>query len=126
MKTVYNGLHVSVNLERGVYVFYPDSGTGKSYLASIFRDLSAGKLRVAAYTYTDYALGIPIDIILDNAKFDTVVLDRYDMYYGVGVESIVAFGEKGTVLVDCKQTPPFPHEMCTVMFYNSTLEVSEF
>ncbi len=125
MKTVYNGLHVSVDLERGIYVFFPYSGTGKSYLASIFRELSPGDKRVTSYTYVDYARNMPIELVLDNSRFDFVVLDRYDMYYGVGVERILRFAENGTVLVDCKQTPPFPHEMCAVMYHGDVLEVTK-
>lgn len=94
MKTTYSGLNVSVDLTNGVYVFFPDSGSGKSYLASVFRDLSSGRLRVASYTYTDHALNIPIELVLDNSKFDIVVIDRYDLYYGVGVENIVQFEKK--------------------------------
>ena len=125
MQMSYNGLHVRVDLEKGVYVFFPDSGSGKSYLASIFRELSASTKRVSSYTYTDYVPNMPIELVLDNARYDIVVLDRYDMYYGVGVESVVQFGKSGTVLVDCKQTPPFPHEMCAVMYYRDVLEVTK-
>ena len=123
MKTVYNGLHVSVNLEKGVYVFFPYSGTGKSYLASIFTELSASSKRVSSYTYTDYVRNLSIESVLDNSKYDIVVIDRYDMYYGIGLKSILQFGERGTVLVDCKQTPTFAHEMCAVMYHKNTLEV---
>ena len=123
MTTTFNGMRVSVEIGKGVYVFFPESGTGKSYLASILNVLCAGGDRVASYTYADFVRGFPVEAVLDNAKYDIVVLDRYDMYYGAGIESIVRFGKNGTVLVACKQNPPFQCEMCSTVYYGNVLEV---
>ena len=68
MTTIFNGLNVSINVGKGVYVFFPESGTGKSYLASILNVLCTGGNRVASYTYVDYYRGFPIKSILDNSK----------------------------------------------------------
>ena len=123
MTTTFNGMHVSVEIGQGVYVFFPESGTGKSYLAWIFNILCAGGDRVASFTYADFVRGFPVETVLDNAKYDIVVLDRYDMYYGAGIESIVRFGKEGTVLVDCKQKPPFPCKVCSTVYYDDVLKV---
>lgn len=123
MTTTFSGMRISVDIGKGVYVFFPESGTGKSYLAYLFNALCTGGERVASYTYSDYYRGLPAETVLDNSKYDIVLLDRYDMYYGVAVESIIKFGREGTVLVDCKQKPPFPCKVCSPVYYDNVLEV---
>ena len=77
---------IVVKLDPGVYVFNSFSGTGKTVLASLLDKYRGYGERVASYTYRDYVKGLPISSILDPDKYDLIVLDRYDLYYGAGEE----------------------------------------
>lgn len=96
---------VIVKKDKGVYVFHPSSGTGKTALASLLDKYRGYGERVASYTYMDYVKGLPISSILDPDKYDLIVLDRYDLYYGAGEEllKVCARDKRCIVLIDCKR-----------------------
>ena len=96
---------IVVKLEPCVYVFNSFSGTGKTVLASLLDKYRGYGERVASYTYRDYVKGLPISSILDPDKYDLIVLDRYDLYYGAGEEllKVCARDKRCIVLIDCKR-----------------------
>ena len=94
---------IVVKLDPGVYVFNSFSGTGKTVLASLLDKYRGYGERVASYTYRDYVKGLPISSILDPDKYDLIVLDRYDLYYGAGEEllKVCARDKRCIVIIDC-------------------------
>lgn len=90
---------IQVKLESGVYVFSDSAASGKSYLCSALHGLRTVE-RVDGHAYpSDF---YPAEL-LDRSKRDLVMLDRYDMYCGQGVEEIAKFAQTGgIVLIDCK------------------------
>ena len=114
---------IRVHLDHGVFVFTRQSGIGKTYLANILNNYFTFGERVFSYTYSDFCKGINLDEILGCGRFDLILLDRYDMYYGEAIESIEEFGKRGVVLVDCKQVPPFACERCMLYYFVNAIEI---
>lgn len=53
-----------------------------------------------------------------------VLVDRYDMYFGAGIELIERFWEAGVVLVDCKSHAfPFSTKQCNLLFEGDKIVV---
>lgn len=123
MTASYNGIEITIDLPHGTFVFFNNSGIGKTFLASILNKLYNSGYRTGSYTYTDYKQGIPIELKLDNAKYDVVLLDRYDMYNGAGKNAILNFATMGTVMLDCKGIPPVKCGTCKLAYYQNILEV---
>ena len=114
---------IVVKLDPGVYVFNSFSGTGKTVLASLLDKYRGYGERVASYTYRDYVKGLPISSILDPDKYDLIVLDRYDLYYGAGEEllKVCARDKRCIVLIDCKRD----FDICACGFVEILLSKSE-
>ena len=94
---------INIPLDNGIYIFDNNSATGKTRL---YKELLSHQVygeRVAAYTYNDKLLGRRVDDILIPNKYDVIILDRYDMYYGDGADGIKACEDNTIVLIDCKQ-----------------------
>ena len=96
-------MKVHIDLEPGVYVFPCASAEGKTYLATILEKFRNYKEPVRAYSYSDFNDGVPLSSVLDPERYQVVLLDRYDLYYGEGVEDIKAFAKKSILLIDCKR-----------------------
>lgn len=112
---MYQGVSIQTELEYGVYIFPNSSADGKTYLGSLLRSFGRTD-RVTSYTYDDTQF-FDISVVLDRAKYDMVLIDRYDMYFGVGLELIKKFGETGLVLIDCKSNSfPFRVKPCHLIF----------
>ena len=95
---------VDISLEPGVYVLPDKSATGKTYLASLLKMYGGYGERVTSVTYSTAK---DLDVALDPSKYDVVLLDRYDMYYGKGAAKIKEFGVAGVLLLDCKRMVDF-------------------
>lgn len=118
----YHGISVRTSLDSGVYVFPQSSANGKTYLGTILRLLGETD-RVSSYTLEDTSL-FDISVVLNREKFDLVLLDRYDMYFGVGLDLIQEFGKTGIVLIDCKAFDfPFKVRPCHIQFEADKLVV---
>lgn len=114
---------ILVELPVGVYLLPVDSASGKTYLCESLRELATVE-RVNSYTYSDKSSGLSLASLLDNSKYDLLLLDRYDMYFGDCVTEIKEFAKSGIVLVDCKADElPFPATICTVYLQMSRLVV---
>lgn len=111
---------IQVRLDSGVYILF-DGSEGKTYLCSLLHKLR-NRERVDSHTYPNEFK--PAEL-LDNEKRDLVMLDRYDMYFGVGVDEIINFAQKGgVVLVDCKTYNfPAPATTCFIRMSENKLEV---
>lgn len=90
---------LTVDLPNGIYCFYPDSGTGKTYLCNYLRGLPSDRYPVFAMTLNDFNLQKNIKIPLDRKLY---VFDRYDMYNGKFIEEMTYLRDKAIVLVDVK------------------------
>ena len=112
---------IQVKLEPGIYLFSDGSARGKTYLCSLLHGLRTVE-RVDGHTYIDDFY--PAELF-DRSKRDLVMLDRYDMYAGAGVEAIAQFAQDGgIVLIDCKSHEfPMTVETCLLRFREGELEV---
>ena len=104
----YHSIKVQIDLPNGVYVFPRSSADGKTYLSSILRALGPDD-GVNSYTLDDKDF-FDVSVALNSEKYKLVLLDRYDMYFGDGIEEIQEFGKAGVVLIDCK-SHDFPFEV---------------
>lgn len=96
-------IKVTVELESGVYRLDTESGSGKTFLAGLFERYREYGARVRAYSYQNFLDGVLIWDVLDPEKYDVVILDRYDMYYGEGVQRMQEVQDRMVVLVDSKR-----------------------
>lgn len=96
-------IKVAVELGSGVYRLDAESGVGKTFLAGLFERYREYGARVRAYSYQDFLDGVLIEDVLDPGKYDVVILDRYDMYYGEGVQRMQDVKGKMIVLADSKR-----------------------
>lgn len=118
---------IKIHLKNGLYVFDSQSATGKTRLRKELRKLQQYGEKVASYSYEDYQLGIPINTVLNPNKYKLILLDRYDMYNGIGSDLILNCIEKSTVLIDCKGDLGFGAEYnwCTIEMSERVIEVIE-
>lgn len=118
---------IHINLENGLYVFDSQSALGKTRLRKELRKLQQYGMPVSSYSYEDYQLGIPIESILDSKKFNLILLDRYDMYKGTGIDLIKECAKKSIILIDCKGDLGFSAEYywCTIEMTDRLIEVIE-
>lgn len=116
---------IRINLDNGVYLFSNDS-VGKTRLYKELRKNQMYKENVASYSYNDYLINIPIESVLIPNKYKVVMLDRYDMYNGVGKDLISACKNNTIVLIDCKKGLNFgvDYEFCYLEMTDSLMEVS--
>lgn len=112
---------IQVRLDPGIYLFADGSARGKTYLCSLLHGLRTVE-RVDSHTYIDDFH--PAELF-DRSKRDLIMLDRYDMYAGAGVEEIAKFAQTGgVVLIDCKSHQfPMTVETCFLRFREGELVV---
>lgn len=116
---------VRIDLTPGVYLFSGASATGKTALATWLSKFSRYGERACSYTYNDYKQSLLIERVLNPDKYDVVVLDRYDLYYGLGAEEIVACADKMIILIDCKRHFTLaPYERARIALFQDKIEVS--
>lgn len=123
----YNSLNrdIVINLpDTGIYNLDIDSGTGKTYLAKCFKELSAINSEVDSFTYNDFLSGLSLDHFLLNKCLKVLVIDRYDMYIHEYKEEIIALGKKCIVLIDVKGAAKLPCSLCKINLSDKALEVS--
>ena len=98
-------VRIVLNMVNGVYLFYPWSGTGKSYLYKKLRDLQNAGRHVVAYTYLDYMQGVHLRTLVETINPEVIMLDRADRYMKdtevMGV--IREYGKKAIVLISNKR-----------------------
>lgn len=116
---------IIINLDNGVYLFSNDS-VGKTRLYKELRKNQMYKENVASYSYNDYLINIPIESVLIPNKYKVVMLDRYDMYNGVGKDLISACKDSTIILIDCKKGLNFEvdYEFCYLEMTDSLMEIT--
>ena len=103
------------------------SAIGKTRLCKELRNYQKYKESVASYSYDDYLLGMPIEQVLVPNKYKVIMLDRYDMYNGVGSELISKCKDGSIILIDCKRGLNFNEEydFCSLEMSDNIIEVVE-
>lgn len=117
--------YIYINLENGIYLFDNMSATGKTRLCRLLKNCQAYREPVAAYTYNDKLIGLPIEKVLEPGKYKVILLDRYDMYEGDGKELINECAKQSIILIDCKGkfTVTNEEELCTISLEEDKIEV---
>ena len=115
---------ITIDLPNGLYVFDNTSATGKTRLYKELVKLKAYGDNVAAYTYNDKLLGHLIEDVL-NSGADIILLDRYDMYCGDGINLIESIKDDTVILMDCKIIPETlpDYEDCFIEMTRDSIEV---
>lgn len=96
-----DGVQIDVELDNGYYEFIGLDYTGKSWLCRLLKSGNKQGLPVAGYDYKDFKAGVDMATVL-NEKYKLIVLDRYTMYLGAGVELIKSLKDKAVIIADVK------------------------
>ena len=121
--------NLNIELEPGIYRFDCESGSGKTRLCKALKDYRVAGEPVISYSYQDSILGLPIDNVLVPNKYKVIMLDRYDMYNGSGVEILGKCVENTVILIDCKGSLKVPKELyskvhfCCISMDKNEIEV---
>lgn len=72
---------IDIQLKNGVYVFTPESATGKTRLCKELTKLEGYGEPVTSYSYSDARKGkVKLEDILSNKKYKVIMVDRYDLF----------------------------------------------
>lgn len=113
------GLSVRVELDRGAYVFYPDSATGKTYLGKLLEKLCRLDEPVRNYTYTSWCDKVPVPF--DKA---VLLLDKVDMY--PEVLDLLPDRPAGIILLDMKGPQKCVRHVANVEYSTGKVRVFEW
>lgn len=92
---------VKVNLDNGLYRFYCESATGKSYLCKLLKQYREAREYVAAYSYQDKVAGLPIEsVFYEGVKL--VMFDRCDLYDADIIDVVQKHYKDTIILLDIK------------------------
>lgn len=88
------------------------------------KKLKAYSEPVESYTYNDILCGTDIDKI--SGDYRVIVLDRYDMYKGIGQNLTKRYKDRSIVLIDYKEgnMPYVENEICFIDLTENRIEVS--
>lgn len=119
-------VEIRVKLDNGIYILNNQSATGKTRLCKQLDRYRAYGEAVASYTYNDYLKGLPIETVLIPGKFKVIMIDRYDMYEGIGIELMKQCMKDSVILVDCKRPVVISDEddWCDIEMTANCIEVS--
>lgn len=94
---------LDIQLENGIYIFDTESGTGKTRLYWLLRDLMASGEQVYAVTYDDILRGEDIVQMVKRFKPKLIVIDRYHMYIDKNTTKYLqSLSDNAIILVDYK------------------------
>lgn len=96
-----DGINIEIDAEPGIYEFNNLDFSGKSWLCRLLKSGNKQGLPVNGYDYNDFKTGVDIKTVL-NEKNKIVVLDRYTMYRGAGIEELKSLSGSTLVLIDNK------------------------
>ncbi len=95
----------SDDVNKGIYLFKPESATGKTMMCRNIKLLRERDIAVRYFTYRDYIDQKPVSVIPDDLIL--FVVDRYDRYVNNELnDKIRAVSKNGLVLIDLKQGVP--------------------
>lgn len=96
----------SDDVDKGIYLFKPESATGKTMMCRNIKLLRERDIAVRYFTYRDYIDQKPVSVIPDNLIL--FVVDRYDRYVNNELnDKIRAVSQNDLVLIDLKQEVPY-------------------
>ena len=101
---------ITLDMENGIYVFPPESATGKTYLFGILRNLQMTGCPIVTYNYWDYTMGVKLRDKLREFNPEVVMIDRMDCFdTDEDVRSsLLSMRSKAIVLLDLKYLSPPP------------------
>lgn len=128
MYNISKYIDISVNLDNGLYTYFPESGIGKSWLYSLVREYMADKnLDAYAVTYADINRGEDIRSEILRRKPKLIIFDRYNLYKGQYIDIIMEYISKAIILVDYKGIEDvfggLPDQQCTLKIDKDRVEV---
>ena len=105
-----------------------ESSTGKTRLGRMFEKMFNQDLPYYYYSYSHFKNGIRLESILSSRKFNTVLIDRADLFiqqYDF-MKEIEKYSDETIFLVDIKNIPGFFRytESCEVCLSEFGIEVS--
>lgn len=117
--------HITVSLEPGLYIFTPDSATGKTYMTKTLRTQAEEDNRVFVYTYGDYVRNPDVEALLRGRQFELLLFDRYDMYSQNEkvARAVTQAAARAVVLLDAKASR-IPY-ICAEGYVDLTFTVDE-
>ena len=90
---------IEVDMPKGVYMFAPSGGDGKTYMCKLLQGMVQFGSDCAVVTY-DYGA---VQVVGDVEHASLVVFDRFDLYFDkYPMSYLLKLGENATVLVDMK------------------------
>lgn len=95
-------IKLCIDLDSGIYVFDPESATGKTRLCGLLHKYQAYGEPVLSYTSDDYVIGLTISDLLKGKSCKVLMLDRYDRYAGAFEKEINELAKTSIILIDCK------------------------
>lgn len=114
---------ICIDLPNGIYEFDAISGTGKTRLAKLLKELAVAGEPVMSYTYNDKVLGLDFDTVVKPGEQKLLVVDRYDLYRDEFNERINRFADTGVVLVDIKGGTTLKCDSCLLTMDKSIIKV---
>lgn len=130
MRLTAGDLTIDINCRNGLYAFYDDSATGKSYLTKVLKALMvSGSEDICAITYDELLTEeVYVDILM-RRQYKVVILDRLDLYITDRIEDCINKIKKNcVVLVALNNWNKFKRicpDLCDVEFDLKGFKVSE-
>ncbi len=119
----FGTLKIYIELEKGVYSYYDNSGAGKTYLCKILEDYIeySNSNKILIITYRNVNAEDKYDVImkyLTENSYDLIIVDRADLF--ITDEMCEALNNSGAiVLVDIKRASKaesLRDEVCLIDF----------
>lgn len=120
-------IDIIINLDPGIYIIDSISGIGKTYLCNLLKGYYEAGYPVRGYSYSDYLSGLGIEAVLIPNKYNVVLIDRYDMYFGVGIKLMEECSKNTIILIDYKGKRLISdiEDWCTIERTQDTIEVCQ-
>lgn len=115
---------IDINLENGIYIFPLESATGKTFLKQKLNECRTRGENVITYDYQDYINDVSLKERLCKAC-EVILIDRYDMYKGEGIDAMKEYSDKSIILVDCKSLLNIPNEPCIMYLEKDRIKVEK-
>lgn len=130
MRFAAGDLTININCRKGLYAFYDDSATGKSYLVKVLKSLAITNAEeICVITYNEMMTEEACISRLLNKQYAVVVLDRLDLYLTEHIEECISrIREECVVLVDLKNWNKFRKicpNLCDIEFDLKGFEIYE-
>lgn len=118
---------VVLNMENGIYVFAPESATGKTFLFGLLRNLQIAGDAIVTYNYWDHKVGVDLGKMIDKTHPKVVMIDRMDCFRMDRAihAAILRVWKSAIVLIDLKYLtpPPFKCKIADIDMSRDLIEV---